>query len=79
MRKSKDHVKRAGMPAMFVDPESFNQYPPILTVGQAASLLQVPKSTIYEWSSRGLLDRCARKVGRYLRISRDALIIEFFG
>jgi hypothetical protein len=44
--------------ALFVDPELANRFPPILSPDQAAELLQVPKNTIYDWSSRGLLDGC---------------------
>ena len=31
------------------------KFPPVLTIDQTAELLQVPKSTVYDWSSRGLL------------------------
>lgn len=71
-------VRKSDIDRIFSVPELAKQYPPILTVDQAASLLQVPKDTIYEWSSRGRLTNCARKVGKHLRIVRDALIREFF-
>lgn len=63
---------------VFADPESAKRFPAILSVPQAAELLQVPVATIYDWSSRGLLDRCAKKIGKHLRISRDRLIQEAF-
>ena len=54
------------------------QFPPILTVDQAAELLQVPKATIYEWSSRGLLKSCSRRIGKHLRILRDRFLKQSF-
>lgn len=50
------------------------KFPPILTVDQAAALAQVPKATIYDWSSRGSLKGCSRKHGKHLRIWRDGFI-----
>lgn len=51
---------------------------PIMTLSQAAELLQLPLSTLYEWSSRGLLDRCSRKVGKRRLVFRDRLIQTIF-
>lgn len=62
----------------FIEPHWADQFPPILTVDQAADLLKVPKQTIYDWSSRGLLDGCKAKVGKYLRLARDRLIQKAF-
>jgi excisionase family DNA binding protein len=53
-------------------------FPPILTIDQAAALLSVPKATVYDWSSRGLLSGCARRVGKHLRFVRDRLIAKIF-
>jgi excisionase family DNA binding protein len=63
---------------MFADPHSANRFPPLLSVDQAADLLQVPKRSIYDWSSRGLLDGCAARVGKHLRLARDRLLQRFF-
>lgn len=54
------------------------RFPPILSIEQAAEMLQVPKRTIYDWSSRGLLKGCARKVGKHLRFFRDRLLHTIF-
>lgn len=62
----------------FSDPKWSEIYPPVLTVDQAAALLVVPKATIYEWNSRGLLSGCARRVGKHLRFVRDRLITKIF-
>lgn len=62
----------------FSDPELARRYPPIMTAQQAAELLQVPLSTIYDWSSRGLLKDCARKMGKGLRFFRQRLIQKMF-
>ena len=53
-------------------------YPPILTVDQAANLLQVPKGTIYDWHSRGMLKGCCRRLGKHLRFFRDRLLLLVF-
>lgn len=60
--------------AAFSDPTWAKQYPPILSLEQAANLLQVPKATVYDWRSRGLLNRCSRKVGKHVRFFRDRLL-----
>jgi len=52
--------------------------PPVLTVDEAAELLRVPKQTIYDWSARGLLQGCSRKVGKHLRLFRDRLLQRVF-
>jgi excisionase family DNA binding protein len=52
--------------------------PLVLTVDVAAALLRVPKETIYDWSSRGLLKGCCRKVGKHLRFFRERLLQKVF-
>ena len=64
--------------AGFADPSLAARFPPVLSVAQAADLLQVPIATIYDWSSRGLLKSCARRVGKHLRIFRDRLLAKAF-
>jgi excisionase family DNA binding protein len=60
--------------AIFADPLWAAKFPPILNVDQAAELLQVPRQTIYAWSSQGLLDDCKTRAGKHLRLLRDRLI-----
>jgi hypothetical protein len=62
----------------FADPQWATRFPPILNPGQAADLLQVPLQTVYDWSSRGLLDGCKARVGKHLRLARDRLLDLFF-
>lgn len=62
----------------FADPVWSLRFPPVLTVGQVADLLQVPKDTIYQWRSRGLLGNCSRRVGKHVRFYRDRLIKQVF-
>ena len=62
----------------FSDPKWAETYPPILSIDQVTVLLDLPKGTIYDWSSRGLLDGCARRVGKHLRFFRDRLIEKIF-
>ncbi len=64
--------------ATFADEANSAAYPPILTVQQAALLMQVPVATVYGWSSRGLLRHCSKKVGKHLRILRDRFIQNAF-
>ncbi len=55
-----------------------NEWPPVLTVEQAAALLHVSKSTLYEWHRRGRLKGCCRRRGKHLRFLRNRLIQAFF-
>ena len=64
--------------ASFADPLYAQRFPPVLSVDQAADLLQVPKDTIYQWRSRGLLGSCSRRVGKHLRFYRERLIKRVF-
>ena len=64
--------------AAFSDPLFADKFPPILSVDQAAQLLQVPKGTIYDWSSRGRLENCSFPAGRYLRILARSLGLKLF-
>ncbi|MEK6262344.1 MAG: helix-turn-helix domain-containing protein [Planctomycetota bacterium] len=70
-RNNSLHVTPDEVRATFSDPKWSSEFPPLLTVDQAARLAQVPKATIYDWSSRDLLRGCSRKVGKHLRIHRD--------
>jgi excisionase family DNA binding protein len=54
------------------------RFPTVLTIDQAAELLQLPKQTLYDWSSRGLLRTCCRKTGKHLRFFRDKLLFLVF-
>ena len=49
-------------------------YPPLVTVDQAAEILQRPVGTVYDWSSRGLFDAFKRRAGRQIRLIRDELV-----
>jgi hypothetical protein len=71
-------LKPSEVAAAFADPNWAREYPPVLSVKQASALLQVPIDTIYDWSSRGLLRGCSRRVGKYLRFFRDRLIERVF-
>ena len=62
----------------FSDPKWAEIYPPILSIDQASSLLALPKATLYEWSSRGLLAGCACRLGKHLRFFRDRLVDKIF-
>jgi excisionase family DNA binding protein len=64
--------------AAFADEASNTAFPPILSVQQAARLMQVPVGTIYDWSSRGLLRHCSKKIGKHLRILRDRFVQNAF-
>ena len=70
------HVTSDEVRATFADPNWSSEFPPLLTVDQAARLAQVPKATVYDWSSRGLLHGCSRRVGKYLRILRDRFVTQ---
>ena len=71
-------LTKAEIASAFSDPQWAGQFPPVLSVEQVARLLQVPKATVYDWSSRGLLRGCSRRVGKHLRFHRDRLISKVF-
>ncbi|HVX15574.1 MAG TPA: helix-turn-helix domain-containing protein [Pirellulales bacterium] len=62
----------------FADPAWSAKFPPVMSVEQAAELLQIPVATIYGWRSRGLLEGSCRKVGKHLRFLRDRLLKQIF-
>ena len=62
----------------FSDPLWAEKFPPIMSVEQAAALLQLPVATIYDWRSRGLLGKCSRKVGKRVHFFRDRLVQHVF-
>lgn len=62
----------------FADPTWSAKFPPVMSIEQAAELLQVPIATIYDWRSRGRLAGCCRKVGKHLRFLRDRLLKHIF-
>lgn len=72
------HLTAKDVAAMFADPAWAAKFPPLLTVDEAAQLVQVPKQTVYAWSSQGLLKGCSRKAGKHLRILRDKFILKIF-
>jgi excisionase family DNA binding protein len=73
-RKPDLKLGRAELMSMFADAEWSRAFPPVLTVETAARLADVKISTIYDWSSRGLLKSCAVKKGKKLRFVRDRFI-----
>jgi excisionase family DNA binding protein len=73
-RKGQELLDDKAVAAMFAAPEWAASFPPILTPDQAAALAQVPKETIYAWSSQGRLDRCKARAGKHLRIHRDNFV-----
>jgi excisionase family DNA binding protein len=72
------HLTAKDLAAAFSDPAWSAKFPPVLSVDQAAELLQIPRQTIYDWHSRGRLAGCCRKVGKHLRFFRDKLLILIF-
>lgn len=59
------------------EPCQIEDYPPIMTVHQAARMLQISPSTLYSSVSRGRYKH-ATKRGNPLRFNRDVLVREFF-
>ena len=56
--------------------EAFREYPPLLTVHEAAALLRLRVSTVYRHVSEGRYASAVRR-GKPLRFHRDRLIQEF--
>ena len=61
--------------AAFGDSEWATKYPPLLTLEQAAELIQIPVQTLYSWRSRGLMGNCSRKIGKHVRVFRDRFLL----
>lgn len=77
MPRPKNHpssLTAAEVAARFADPHWAARFPPLLTVDQVADLLQVPRQTVYAWSSQGRLAGCAWRAGKYLRVDRTRLV-----
>lgn len=53
-------------------------YPPVLTMQQAAQLLQISRCTLYRWFKSGKLATCSAKHGQQVRILRDKLLNWYF-
>jgi len=68
------NIDNSELGTMFADPLWAGKFPPLLSVETAAELADVSKATIYDWSSRGLLDKCAKKQGKRLRIIRNRFV-----
>ena len=60
--------------AVFDDPTWSAKFPPFLTKQHVAELLEVPISTVYAWSSQGLLDPCKVRAGKHLRFLRNRFV-----
>jgi transposase len=55
------------------------EYDTTITAAEAAAIAKVPKKTIYDWSSRGLLNGFKAKPGRWLLLLRDPFVCWLFG
>ncbi len=72
------HLTDKEIAQMFSQGNYADRFPPVMTVDEAAELLQVPKETLRDWRSRGYLSGCCRKVGKHLRFIRDRLLKKAF-
>lgn len=52
--------------------------PQILTTKQAHELLQIPRSTFFQWKAQGVFAGCFRRHGKCTRWWRDRLVEAFF-
>jgi hypothetical protein len=68
----------AEIAAAFTEPDVARRYPPIMTIEQAADLLQYSVETLRNWRSRRLLGGCSRRVGKRVRFFRDRLLKHIF-
>jgi Helix-turn-helix domain len=67
-------LRATELASMFADEHWAREFPPVLSVEQAARLAHLTPDTIYDWSSRGLLRDFAHKKGKRLRILRDRFV-----
>lgn len=52
----------------------YAHYPALIAVEQAAEIAQISTGTVYDWSSRGLLDGLKSRRGRHIRFDRDGFV-----
>lgn len=80
MSRFRESIKLSGKEIQnsFSESHWSRNFPPILSVEQVAALFQVPKKTVYDWNSRGLLPGCGRRIGKYVRFWRDRLVDQLF-
>ncbi len=50
------------------------QYPPLIDFEQAATIARRSLNTIYDWSSRGLLDGFKMKPGKHCLLALDGFV-----
>jgi len=55
-----------------------DRFPPVLTPGQVADLLQVALKTVYGWSSDGTLKAAKFRAGKRVRFVRDRVLTLLF-
>jgi len=58
-------------------PKELADLPPVLTVDEVAKVLRTGRSSLYEAVKQGQIPAC--RIGRKIRISRDALIAALDG
>lgn len=58
----------------FAEPKIAAEFPPILTIEQAAALFQVSPRTLKLYIAQGLFQRATTKIGRHRRIFRDRAV-----
>lgn len=56
------------------DPSFRQKYKSVIGVNEMTEMLHLKRKTVHEWSSRGLLDSCKRKIGRRLKIILECLL-----
>lgn len=74
-KREKLKISQQEITRAFLSGDWATRYPPLLSIDQAAELLQVPKATIYQWRSEGRLTGCVQRVGKHLRFFRDRLAL----
>ena len=64
-------------PTPRISPEAWRDpscAPKHLSITEASYLIQVPVATLYKWHAAGKLKGVAARIGKQLRIDRDALL-----
>ena len=64
----------ADSPTQNVVADYKQQYPPTISLTQAAEIAGVPLGTVYDWSSRGEFDAFKSRRGRRVRLIRDEFV-----
>ena len=74
MSSSPIRLTQAEIQKAMQGPDGSLVYPPIINTEEAARMLRIAKSTLYDWMRQGKLNGAYRRRGKHALFVRDRLI-----